>query len=72
MFGTRSLHRIMGYCWDDFGSNKQLLWETELRSYQHGLLVPTPAYGNMARFLKADLAHRALSVRDDLGWKRPI
>ena len=30
-FGTRSLRRILGYCWSDFASNERLLRETQMR-----------------------------------------
>ena len=30
-FGTRSLRRILGYCWSDFVSNERLLRETRIR-----------------------------------------
>ena len=30
-FGTRSLRRILGYCWSDYVSNERLLRETQMR-----------------------------------------
>lgn len=46
-------------------------------SVRHQNLLPAyrqrqHLYGHVARFLEADLSHRALSVRDNTGWRRPM
>ena len=64
---------ILGYCWSDFVSNKQLLRETQIkfatcivRERQLRL------YGHVARFPDADLAHQISSVREPHEWRKPM
>ena len=72
-FGTRSLRRILGYCWSDFVANEQWLRETHIRfvtcivrEYQFWL------YGHVAHFPDADPAHQILSAREPHEWRRPM
>ena len=72
-FGTRSLRRILGYCWSDFVSNERLLRETQMRFVtcivrEHQLWL----YGRVARFPDADPAHQILSAREFREWRRPM
>ncbi len=72
-FGTRSLRRILGYCWSDFVSNERLLRETEMRFvscivYERQLWL----YGYVACFPDADPAHQILSAREPREWRRPM
>ena len=69
-FGTRSLRRIIGYCWSDFVSKERLLRETQMifvtcivRERQLRL------YGHVARFPDADPAHHILSARECREWR---
>ena len=69
-FCNRSLHRIMGYCWQDHVSNQRLHCKTgtgpifcsihnrELRLYVH-----------LARLPQDDPAHEVVS---NPGWRRPM
>ncbi|XP_070000290.1 uncharacterized protein [Penaeus vannamei] len=72
-FCNRSLCRIMGFCWRDHVSNQWLHRETgtgpvtyTLRDRQLRL------HGHLASFPQADPAHQVVSVRDNLGWRRPV
>ena len=72
-FGTRSLHRILGYHWSDFVSNEWLLRETQMRFLtctvrEHQLWL----YGHVARFPDADPAYQILSAREPCEWRRPM
>ena len=72
-FGTRSLRRILGYCWSDFVSKERLLRETQLRFvtcivHERQLLL----YGHVAGFPDADPAHQILSARESREWRRPM
>ena len=72
-FGTRSLRRILGYRWSDFGSNERLLRETQMRFVtcivcEHQLQL----YGHVARFPDTDPAHQILSLRESPEWRRPM
>jgi len=65
---TRSLQRILVYCWSDFVSNKQLLRGTQMRFvtcsvHKHQLRL----YGHVVRFTDADPVHQILSARCGLG-----
>lgn len=72
-FCNRSLHRIMGYSWEDFVSNQRLHRETgvgpvtrTIRDRQLRL------YGHLARLPEVDPAHQVVSTRDDPRWRRPV
>ena len=70
-FGTRSLQRMLGYCWSDLVSNKRLLRETQMRFVtcivrERQLRL----YGHVAHFPDADPAHQILSVREPREWRR--
>ena len=72
VFGNKCLHKIMGYCLNDFVSNQWFLCETEsspitsiVRQQQLRL------YGHVARYPKADSACQVVSERDNLEWRRP-
>ena len=72
-FGTRSLRRILDYCWTDFVSNERLLRETQMRFVacivrEHQLRL----YGHVAHFPDADPAHQILSARESREWRRPM
>ncbi|XP_069989465.1 uncharacterized protein [Penaeus vannamei] len=72
-FCNGSLHRIMGYCWQDHVSNQPLhheigtgpitcaIRDRQLRLYDH-----------LVRFPQDDPAHQVVSVRDSHGWRRPV
>ena len=72
-FLTSSLRRIFGYHWRDHVSNQAvldragmgrvscLIRERQLRFY-----------GHVVRFPGDDPAHRILSARDPVGWRRPV
>ena len=71
VFGTRCLHRIMGYRWNDFVSNQQLFRETDLRPItsivrQRQLRL----YGHVAQYPEANPAYWAVSERDNPAWRR--
>ena len=67
-FGSRSLRRILGYCWSDFTSNERLLREIQMRFFftsivgEHQLRL----YGHVARFPDVSAAHQILSAREPL------
>ena len=72
-FVTRSLRRILGYCWSDFVSNEQLLRETQMRCVtcivcERQLWL----YGHVACFPDADPAHQILSARESHDCRRPM
>ena len=72
-FGTRSLQRIVGYCWSDFVSNVRLLRETQMRFvtcivHEHQVRL----HGHVAHFPDADPAHQILSAREPHEWRRPM
>ena len=60
-FGTRSLRRILSYCWSDFVSNEQFLRETQM-----GFVTCVVdecqlwLHGHVARFHDADPAQQIL------------
>ncbi len=61
----------MGYRWFDFVSNWWLLCETDLRPItcivcEHQLQL----YRHVVRYLEVDPAHRVVSERDNLVWRR--
>ena len=71
--GTRSLRRILGYCWSDFVSNERLMRETQMRFVtcivcEHQLRL----YAHVAHFPDADPAHQILSVRKSREWRKPM
>ena len=72
-FGTRSLRKILDYCWLDFVSNERLLRETRMRFViclvrERQLRL----YGHVARFPDADRAHQILSARESHEWRRSM
>ena len=72
VFGSKCLHSIMGYRWNDFVSNQRLLCETESRPitsivHQRQLRL----YGYVTRYPEADPASQVISERDNLEWRRP-
>ncbi len=71
-FGTKCLHRIMGYRWNDFVSNQRLLHETGSKSVTSIVRErQLRLYGHVARLPDVDPAHMVLSVRDNREWRRP-
>ena len=72
VFGSKFFCRIMGYCWNDFVSNQQLLCGTESRYItsivcQHHLWL----YAHVAHYPEADPTCRIVSERYYLKWGRP-
>ena len=72
-FHSRSLQRILGYCWSDFVFYEWLLRDTQIgfvpcivRERQLRL------YGHAAHFPDADPAHQILSAREPCEWRRPM
>ena len=71
-FGARSLRRILGCCWSDLVSDKDLLRQTQMRFVtcivrERQLRL----YRHVARFSDADLAHQILSVREPRVYRSP-
>ncbi|XP_069973563.1 uncharacterized protein [Penaeus vannamei] len=71
-FCNKFLHRIMGYSWQDYVSNRRLHRETGMgpvtciiRDRQFRL------YGHLSRFPVDDLPIR-VSLRDNSAWRRPM
>ena len=72
-FGTRSLRRILGYCWLDFVSNERLLRETQMRFVTCIICeCQLRLYGHVALFPDADPAHQILSAREPHDWRRTL
>ena len=70
VFGNKCLHRIMGYCWNNFVSNQQLLRETESRPIT-SIVHQRQLCGHVACYPEVDPASRVVSERDNPGWRRP-
>ena len=70
-FGTRSLRRILSYCWSDFVSNELLLRENKMRFISCIVCErQLRLYGHVAHFPDIDPAHQILSAREPCGWRR--
>jgi len=70
-FGTRSLPRILVYCWSDLVSNEQLMRETQMRFVTCIVReCQLWLYGHVARFPDADPAHQILLAREPREWRR--
>ena len=68
--GTRSLRRILGYCWSDFVSNERLLRDNQMRFVTCIVCErQLRLYGHVARFPDADLAHQILSASEPCEWR---
>ena len=72
-FGTRSLWRILGYCWLDFVSNEWFLKEIQMRFVTCiACKCQLRLYGHVTRFPDADPAHQILSAREPPEWRRQL
>ena len=70
-FSTRSLRRILGDRWSDFGSNERLLRKTQMRFVTCVVRErQLRLYGHVALFPDADPAHQILSAREPREWRR--
>ena len=70
---TRSLWKILGYCWSDFVSNERFLKETQMRFITCIVReCQLRLYGHVARFPDVDPAHQILSARESPEWRRPM
>ena len=72
-FITRSLRRILCYCWSDFVSNERLLRETQ-RRYVTCIVCERQLrlYVHVAHFVDDDPAHQIFSAREPREWRRPM
>ena len=70
VFGTRCLHRIMGYRWYDFVSKQRLFCEIDSRPII-SIVRQRQLQINVARYVEADPAYRVVSKRDKPTWRRP-
>ena len=71
VFGTKSLRRILGYCWSDFVSNDRLLRETRMRCITCIITErQLQLFGHVARFPDNDPAAQILSSYEPVQWNR--
>ena len=70
-FGTINLRRILGYKWNDFIPNKQVLQESSMINISKLVLERQKSmFGHVARFPNGDPAHQILSCGNPPLWKR--
>ena len=70
-FGTINLRRILGYKWNDFIPNTQVLQESSMTNISKLVLERQKSlFGHVARFPETDPAHKILSCGNPPLWKR--